>query len=140
MAEIVECPICDTKYNISSLKDGMKLKCTRCHKVVGTIKDGELLPLLEALGPTPEIKRPIAPRRLPILEDIGAESGKYEVIVKRKTPKAVEKPPLMLVLAGLTGFAAVITVAYISIALFQPYEMFKKPSKQPTTSDGTQQK
>lgn len=49
MPNIVECPICDTKYDISSLKDGMKLKCSKCKRIMGTVTDGHLLPLLESV-------------------------------------------------------------------------------------------
>ena len=45
--DVVECPFCDTKYDISKLKDGSELKCTGCNKVVGTIKNGYLLPMFE---------------------------------------------------------------------------------------------
>lgn len=138
MANIVECPICDTKYDITTLKDGMKLKCTRCHKVVGTVSGGALLPILET------IKAPSLPKKAPAPKVVEAdEEGEYEeVIVRKRVPKGGaysrlemapkvprEMPPAMLVLAGLTGLAAIITVVYVTVMLYQPGNIFKSPSR-----------
>ncbi|MBI5778594.1 MAG: hypothetical protein HZA49_03955 [Planctomycetes bacterium] len=133
MANIVECPICDTKYDITSLKNGMKLKCTRCHKVVGTISGGALLPILET------IKAPIMPKKAPVKVVAEDEEGEYEEVIVRKrihkggepeTPKAPrEIPPAMLVLAGVTGLAAIVTVVYITFMLYQPENIFRAPSR-----------
>lgn len=141
MPTIVECPICDTKYDIASLKDGMKLKCTRCHKVVGTISGGDLLPILET------IKAPVMPKKAPapkVAAEVYEDSeGEYEeVIVRKRIPKTGarpkmemapktprEKPPTLLVLAGLTGLAALVTVVYVTMTLYQPQEIFKAPQK-----------
>ena len=144
MPTIVECPLCDTKYDIASLKDGMKLKCTRCHKVVGTISGGDLLPILET------IKAPISPKKIApppprrVVEEVSEDGeGEYEeVIVRKRIPKVGarprlemapriprEKPPAMLVLAGLTGLAALVAVIYVTVLLYQPQEIFKAPKK-----------
>ncbi|MEW6025715.1 MAG: hypothetical protein AB1599_00265 [Planctomycetota bacterium] len=142
MANIVECPLCDTKYDISSLKDGMKLKCTRCHKVVGTISGGALLPILETIkAPAMLKKAPPPPPRQVVEEVYEGDEGEYEeVIVRKRVPRGMghrqgmamepavprEKPPLMLMLAGLAGLAAVVTVVYVTVMLYQP---FKAPSR-----------
>jgi len=139
MPTIVECPLCDTKYDIASLKDGMKLKCTRCHKVVGIIKDGDLLPILET------IKAPIAPKVAPVRQVVegGSDDDEYEEVIVRKkihkggasstleeAPRAPrERPPVMLVLAGVTGLAALVAVVYVTVMLYQPQELFKMPRK-----------
>ena len=132
MPTIVECPICDTKYDIASLRDGTKLKCTRCHKVVGTISGGDLLPILET------IKAPIMPKAPAVVA--ADEDGEYEeVIVRKRISKGGahselemaprEKPPVMLVLAGVTGLATLVAVVYITMMLYQPENPFKAPSK-----------
>ena len=141
MSTIVECPICDTKYDIASLKDGMKLKCTRCHKVVGTISGGDLLPILETIKAPSMPKKKPAPRVTEEVYDEG-ESVYEEVIFRKRVPKPGvhprmemppraprEKPPAMLVLAGLTGLAAIVTVVYVTVLLYQPQEIFKAPSR-----------
>lgn len=140
MPNIAECPICDTKYDISPLKDGMKLKCTRCHKVVGTISGGALLPILETIK-APELPKKAAPRPS-AGAGVGEESVYEEVIVRKRVPRSGapsrlvaapqpprEKPPVMLVLAGVTGLAALVVVVYITFMLYQPQEIFKAPTK-----------
>ncbi|MDI6732604.1 MAG: hypothetical protein QME51_00685 [Planctomycetota bacterium] len=178
MPNIVECPICDTRYDIGSLKDGMKLKCTRCHKIVGTIKEGSLLPLLESikteeikpsappppsplapeeatqlLQPAPPPQKPGAPKPyMEILEVADGDVVGFEEVVIHKMVRRgeaykvyeklelldpdviVEKPPLMLVLAGVTGLAAVITVSYILFVLYQPQKIFRAPIKTQDTT------
>ena len=145
MANIVECPICDTKYDIGTLKDGMKLKCTRCHKVVGTISGGALLPILET------IKAPSMPKKAPARVVAEDEEGEYEeVIVRKRIPKGGahprmemapkvprEMPPAMLVLAGLTGLAAIVTVVYVTVMLYQPENIFKAPSRHTAKTTAT---
>jgi len=145
MPTIVECPICDTKYDIATLKDGMKLKCTRCHKVVGTISGGDLLPILETIK-APSVPKKPAPQRAAEENFDEGESVYEEVIVRKRVPKPGmrlstqprmemapraprEKPPAMLVLAGLTGLATVVTVVYVTVMLYQPENIFKAPSK-----------
>jgi hypothetical protein len=142
MPVIVECPICDTKYDIASLKDGMKLKCTRCHKVVGTISGGDLLPILETIKAPSVPKKPAPPQ--PVAEETfdEGESVYEEVLVRKRVPKfgarprmemapkaPREKPPTMLLLAGLTGLAAFVAVVYITVMLYQPQDLFKTPRK-----------
>ena len=143
MPIIVECPICDTKYDIASLKDGMKLKCTRCHKVVGTISGGDLLPILET------IKAPAMPKQAPASKISEDEDGEYEEVIVRKriskdgtyhesetTPrKPMEMPPAMLVLAGLTGLAALVAVIYVTAMLYQPFNAPPKHAAKTTATD-----
>ena len=145
MPTIVECPICDTKYDIATLKDGMKLKCTRCHKVVGTISGGDLLPILET------IKAPSMPKNAPAPRIAEDEDGEYEEVIVRKRiskdgthsememppRKPMEMPPAMLVLAGLTGLAALVVVVYITVTLYQPQEIFKAPKKHDAKTTAT---
>jgi hypothetical protein len=140
MPNIAECPICDTKYDITSLKDGMKLKCTRCHKVVGTVSGGSLLPILETIK-APALSKKIAPKLI-AQEGVGEESVYEEVVVRKRVPRGSvlsrlaptpqirrEKPPIMLMLAGVAGLTALTSVVYITFMLYQPQEIFKAPAK-----------
>ena len=43
--KLVECPICDSKFNIEKVPDGTKLKCSKCQKIFGVIKNGDMVPV-----------------------------------------------------------------------------------------------
>lgn len=115
MPNIVECPICDSRFDVAKLPDGAKIKCSKCKKVVGKLAGGALVPILEAVK-----KAPVAQQRRPVryVDDEDYE----EVIVRRRVPhggapeeaypQIKEKQDILLTVAGLVGFFAVITLIF----------------------------
>lgn len=45
--KLVECPVCDSKFDIEKVPNGTKLKCGKCKKVFGVVEDGEVMPIFE---------------------------------------------------------------------------------------------
>lgn len=122
MPNIVECPICDSRFDVSKLPDGSKIKCSKCKKVVGKLVGGALIPILEAVK-----KAPVQQRR-PVR--YVNEDDYEEVIVRRRVPHGAapdeayppvkEKQDIFLTVAGLVGFFAIVTLVYALFKSAQP--------------------
>ncbi|MFH1226947.1 MAG: hypothetical protein V1701_03460 [Planctomycetota bacterium] len=117
MANIIECPICDSRFDASGLPDGSKIKCSKCKKIVGKLAGGSLVPILEAVK-----KAPVQRRRPTMYSD---ETGEYEeVVVRRRVgeqgadmpfPAVKEKQDILLAVAGIVGIFAMLTLIYTII-------------------------
>lgn len=149
--KLIECPICDSKYDIEKVPDGTKLKCARCKKVFGMVQDGDLVPILEkevvtAAPPPKPVKKPLPPpEEEPYAEEEVAEE--YEEVparpvmsrprtqvpsrlVRRRDAyyyeepvekKKAPKPDLLLVIGGLVGLVGIGTLIYVWHTINQPF-------------------
>ena len=141
--KIVECPSCETKFDIFGLPDGTKLKCSSCKNIFGVVRDGEAIPLRkkEVASVKP---RTLHPARRPVqYEEEYEESEEFsdepeydeeEVRVRRhrrphggrhyEDDLAVVKPrpDFLLILGGLIGLGLIGTLVYVIMTLKQPIE------------------
>jgi hypothetical protein len=130
MANIVECPICDSRFDVTKLPEGSKVKCSKCQKVVGKLVAGALVPILESVKKSsPTVKQPV------IYSDEGDDYE--EVVVRRRVtrgmaaadaaiqetrPSLLARDPaeLLLAVAGVVGLCAIATLAYAIFKYSQP--------------------
>ena len=79
--KIVECPSCESKFDIAKAPEGMKLKCGKCQKIFGVVQGGEMVPVfagipkaapLKAKRPLPPPLRRMTRRAAPTADDLSA--------------------------------------------------------------------
>ncbi|MEK7449725.1 MAG: hypothetical protein AAB019_09625 [Planctomycetota bacterium] len=91
--KIVECPLCESKFDISRASEGTRLKCGSCKKIFGVVQGGEMVPVFDetpaktvpakptgiGVKPRMPLRRPAAPPaiRHPMAVQPGPEE--YEI-------------------------------------------------------------
>ncbi|MBA7673279.1 hypothetical protein ES703_81473 [subsurface metagenome] len=133
--KIVECPICESKFDIANLPEGTKLRCGQCKRVFALVKDGEAVPYFEEVTLSP-IAAPRKPK-----PKVEAEPEYEKVVIRRRAPVAeAEKLDPLLLVAGLIGVAAIITLIYTITECMRPVEAILRKERRVTRIEETSKK
>jgi hypothetical protein len=75
-SKLVECPICNSKFDTTNIPEGTKLKCNQCKEIFGIIQGGQMVSVgvitapepMPELEPEPELIPELEPEPMPELE------------------------------------------------------------------------
>jgi hypothetical protein len=153
--KLVECPICDSQFDIEKVPDGTKLKCGKCKKVFGVVEGGEMMPIFDESVKTaaPPAEEVVYTSDSGLIEiDKVAKGGYEEVVIKRRMPGArgrggrpstyrealaaqKPKPEPILYVGALVAIAAIISLFYIWSTISQPLTPPKPKSPKPPATE-----
>jgi hypothetical protein len=131
--KLVECPICDSKFDIEKVPEGTKLKCGKCQKVFGVVRSGEMIPVMDAQKPAPESLPEESPaesqtvRRPSTVQPMRASQIKRSSQIK-EPPKPKPKPEPLLYVGSLVAFLAIGMFFYVFSLVQKPAQAGDKPA------------
>lgn len=137
--KLVECPICDSKFDIEKVPEGTKLKCGKCQKVFGVVRSGEMIPIMDEQKPAPApaslpeespAKSPTV-RRPSTIQPIKASQMKRASQIK-EPPKPKPKPEPLLYVGSLVAILAIGMFFYVLSLVQKPADA--APTKKTSTT------
>lgn len=102
-SKLITCPKCNSKFDITNIPEGTKLKCNQCKEIFGMIRNGQMVPIesTPALEPIPEPEPNPVPEPAPkLVSEVKAEvvpetekvfATKPESVPKSETHSAIKQ-------------------------------------------------
>jgi len=126
--KIVECPICESKFDITNLPEETKLRCGQCKRVFAVVREGEAVPFFEEVTLSP------------IGASKQAEPEYERVVRRRKSVGEEERVDPLLLIAGLIGLAVIITLIYTFTEVSRPVEALARKARRTTGTESSSKK